>query len=451
MQISLRCQKSEIDFINARQFLQNIHYETSSQAEKLAWRILDPFSQSVAEIGTLSLTDKMDYDNQIRFFLKERVERMLANITIALKARISSLSLFHSEELDEGSKIFFNLLAKEIKVEHVKTPFIFKQDFNLNKQEKTVQSLLCDSKADRELIIYHARRYLNIGNGWTAEKLLKKIQSNKDTQAAQLLSFAYNMQGKSREAEVLYKKWKTSPMAEDQVRACYVLSMLYARHHAREDLSVATSKAYLEEAYKILETRNETNYVDYTFDKVFNRNGYALILFREGKLEEAARLLEWGIATIKDRDTPKERMHLSVLYYNVAQVYERLQLFDQCLAAMNTLIEIDPLFAEYHAEKARILLENFQDTKGAEFEIVRALELDAALFDAETFYEYMYLFNEAEAYAATIRLLRLAESQGLNLDRDLNILLAEALLNENTPDALSLVEKYEAEFLSIAV
>jgi tetratricopeptide (TPR) repeat protein len=441
---SFRVPSSCIDFVAARSFLLQMGYVPSSAAEALAWRILDPHSPNKT-LGALSLTDQMNYDNQIRFFLAERIDRMLGNIANKVPMFLSELEILHDGSLDEGSSRFFQLVSNHI-------PVVIRHESNpkssipaLNVVEEIINSLLTSHEllADPAFYLEQARSYLNIGNGWTSEKLLKKLYSfYPNIETAQLLAFALNMQGKPLEAEAFYQAWMQSDRPEDKVRAAYVLSMLYARHHDSTLRSHEKAKSYLIFAHEILKQHSSSSYFDYEFDLVFNRNGYALILFREGKMYEAEALLAWGIEKMKKQDSPKERMHLSVLFFNISQIYEQLQEWEKCLNAIESLISIDPNFSEYHAEFARLLIKARRNFTGAAREIQTALNLDPSAFDSEILYEILYEFSENGHYNEVIDLVSAARQVKIKLNCNVKTLETEALINlERFDEALESAKK----------
>lgn len=116
--------------------------------------------------------------------------------------------------------------------------------------------------------------------------------------------------------------------------------MLYLRHHPKYLRLNEKGKMFLNEAYGNF-GENEIS-----FHKVFNRNGYALYLFRENQVSEAIKLLKEGIKTLSTNKLSEEDnfFHESVLTYNLTQCYIKIGSFENACKYFNRLIEMDPDF-----------------------------------------------------------------------------------------------------------
>lgn len=105
----------------------------------------------------------------------------------------------------------------------------------------------------------------------------------------------------------------------------YSKAMLYTRMHSQEIQSIEKSERLLEQAYDAIVNSSEyvENHPSAIFSALFNRNGYALVLFRKDRVEEAKDLMVDCInkidkLSIHDREEELE-LYRSVLVYNLAQ------------------------------------------------------------------------------------------------------------------------------------
>lgn len=94
------------------------------------------------------------------------------------------------------------------------------------------------------------------------------------------------------------------------------------------------------------------------FFALFNRNGYALVLFRKDRVEEAKDLMVDCInkidkLSIHDREEELE-LYRSVLVYNLAQCYEKLGDYNNAIISLNKLLDKDELMDTYYLDLSRI-------------------------------------------------------------------------------------------------
>lgn len=142
----------------------------------------------------------------------------------------------------------------------------------------------------------------------------------------------------------------------DKVRALYGKSMLYARHHPDGLRDIDTAAACLDHAYGIIGNLSELEraHDDVVFEEVFNRNGFALVLFRRGHVDEALDLLKDGVTRLS-ATTERVAIHRSVLIYNLAQCHKQLGDIEAAIRTFDQLLDVDPYMAEYHLEAAKCL------------------------------------------------------------------------------------------------
>lgn len=125
----------------------------------------------------------------------------------------------------------------------------------------------------------------------------------------------------------------------------YVDSMLYLRKYPHFKRSVNQAAILLDNALAIL-SKNDT--YDAHFHKIFNRNGYALTLFKYKKISEALNLEIELYNQLKNLDFHNEKrdMHLSVILYNIYQCYRVNGDDEYADGTLEELLEMDS--NDYH-------------------------------------------------------------------------------------------------------
>ncbi|MEV0973427.1 tetratricopeptide repeat protein [Microtetraspora glauca] len=162
--------------------------------------------------------------------------------------------------------------------------------------------------------------------------------------------------GRRDEAFELYESARrTSVDPAVHAAAAYGTAMLDARDPdpARRDLGRATG--WINEAIAVsalLPDRRER-----AFKLGFDRNGRALIELRQGRIEEAMRLVESAIE-LAERDLPPEAhpLHRMVLFANRAQLLARSGRNADALRDFDRAIAIDPGFPDHYLDRGNLLL-----------------------------------------------------------------------------------------------
>ncbi|WP_138494478.1 tetratricopeptide repeat protein [Paenibacillus pinistramenti] len=349
--------------------------------------------------------------------------------------------------------------------------------YELNEKELELQTIFFKKAAltEEEIHLLHrgALLYIGVGDPWTAEKILKRLINEKaDPDYFYRMGVVYTQLGRTIEAEHYLEMCRTTGSLSDKALANYILSMLYARHHQKFLLDINKSKNFLEEAYEILCSLSETDLKDIHFHKIFNRNGYALVLFREGKIQEAIELLNFGISNLNDKN---KKLHKTVLIYNLAQCFTKIEKYGEALELYNQVISHDPYYPENYLEYARVLIFSGDYKKGLEV-INRSIELDPFFLEAyslagycydelgetnhcienykkawkldktkiDSAYEYGYALSELERYEECLMLLENIEINPSQLEvsslRNIITLHAEAALNcQGVNDAVQIL------------
>lgn len=327
-------------------------------------RLLYPLDANLAAFvreGATSLTDAASADEQIRFFQRRRVERNYIRLAEWATARSPvSVRIGNAAAIDGPSRELLRIAAAVAgwDVEYCEARLVDSApDVDLENREllDTLERLA--SADDAERVWRAAFDFVNAGDAWTAVALGRRLAAvERSSRVWNLLAIGHAMLNQSEAAEHYYDRWAESDEPLDGIRALYGKAMLYARHHPDGLRDLETSGRLLDEAFalfgRLSEAERSSDSV--VFDEVFNRNGYALILFRRGQVEEALRSLEAGIARLSGT-SEKIAIHRSVLMYNLAQCLQRLGRFEEAIAAYERLIAVDPHMAEYRLEAAKCL------------------------------------------------------------------------------------------------
>lgn len=313
--------------------------------------------------SSLSLTDRIDPENQIRFFLSDRTLRKVAEL--ARKIADTGISNF-SVELQHSEGILLQQLIRSLDRMQIKITLVpcgtlkFTASLTGNEQQLLAE-ILKGPHGSEERLTDDIRKIINCGDVFTAEHLLEhalRYFSDFEARHANIIGTIKNCVNKPIEAEYYYLRFKENPQPLALVQAHYPLSMLYLRHHKQNKINLEKGKQLLEEAFQyILDGGlNSLDEEERNFYTVFNRNGYGLVMFREGKTREAIELLEWGLETLSSH-AGKHFMHKSVILYNICQCYKKLGDYDNAISAYRKLLDIDYAFPEYHLELGLCLLD----------------------------------------------------------------------------------------------
>jgi tetratricopeptide (TPR) repeat protein len=144
----------------------------------------------------------------------------------------------------------------------------------------------------------------------------------------------------------------TSPRVH--MHAAYATAMLYTRHLAPERRDHRIALGWSNIAIALASQLDETE--DQAFSTVFQQNGRALVEGHLGNAEQALALVTQGIERL-DRDLGENghSLHRSVLRHNRAQVLKGLGRWEEARQDYETVIALDPNYAEYHFEYAGLL------------------------------------------------------------------------------------------------
>ncbi|MEV8321297.1 tetratricopeptide repeat protein [Streptomyces sp. NPDC059900] len=381
-----------------------------SQAGKEPWprealiglKLIAPDAPECVSVqGDSSLTDAAQAHDRIRFFLKERVIRNFRDVGQALLAEIGpcSIAVTSAEHLDDGSRLFFETLAAvpraDVRVRMSTGQAADGADvltYAPAATEGRIEHLARESSpgaADLDFLYEQAVRYLSIGDSWTATRILDALLAHRSTPAVWgRLGLGYAMLGRTLEAEFCYLRWSEDTDPVSAAGANYGLSMLYARHHPAHLRSLDRTAAFLEDGYRVLQQADKAT-EDLEFHKVFNRNGYALVEFRRGRVPEAISHLTDGIEKLRN-GSAKNHMHQTVLIYNLAQCYRRIGDSKAAVETYRQLLEVDGKMPEYHMELAHCHMDLGQFDEALKC-LLEARDLGPSILETHSLLGYVYL------------------------------------------------------------
>lgn len=397
MDLYLKVDQQTVSFAPVKALLQYSDYQPEHTYEWNGVKLLHPWREQ--QTSENSLTDTQDVSQQLRFFVKDRTLRHLVKIAyLLLKDRDVHIHIVGAKWLDEGSKLFFEaahqlglIQLTLIYEERENTPMI---TYTPEDEERRIHALTVAPREltaeEKQWLYQSALRYIGCGDAWTGERILTRLfQEEQKADYGYYLGIAYTQLEKTLLAEYYLHLSKQLGKEKDVVSCNYVLSMLYARHHPSYLLSLEKAEKLLHEAYQVLLALAPEE-KDVTFQKVFNRNGYALILFRRGEVNEAIRLLQQGIQTLAQYKNAKAALHQSVLVYNLAQCYMKVRAYERAIEQFRYLIKLDPYYPENHLELARCLIEKEKWSAAIEH-LQQAQKLDPYIMETYSLLGYVYL------------------------------------------------------------
>ncbi len=379
-----------------RHLLRQLKIETTDCDLQIALALVFGLTQETQEARKKShLTHATDMGHQIRFSLNDRVDRAITKLAAFFAKQLLAKSILEVSValLDEDytSQVFFRQLQKEgIRVHStlaLSTSEVLLE--LLNDKEKQILKTLQENKKDLNLILNFARERIYSGDYSTAYSVLMKIElSERNDSAHHILGLCCNFFGNTDESETHFRRLYASSNIISKVKAAYVLSMLYLRLHPKDKQDLEVAENFLSASHQLIESHMTIQ--DYHFHSVFNRNGFALCLFRRGKVHEALQMLQLGIEKLQQSNDGAKNLHQSVLIYNAVQCLKALKRYDECEKLCQTLLEIDSLFPEYWLELSIVYLEQSK-FKLALASIKKAENLDAFIPEIYALRGYLYL------------------------------------------------------------
>lgn len=314
----------------------------------------------------LSLTNSQTIKHQLRFYDSSFGRSQLNNIAYKCVQHLNKLNI----------RIKFNLFRCS-EIENLFISLIFKYTTNSNEIYDTFYKE--KSLHIPDINIAAVRYYLNIGDSWTAvwigEKLLQMNDKQSSFELMHILALAYNSMANTLAGESLLMKLiqldlKDNPKYnKSKVSAYYILAMIYMRHHPKNLKNTEKAYEYLDIAYQLLNHKT-FSHDDKEFAKIFNRNGYALILFASGDVMAAIELLKEKIKKLENDVIPLKGeyvlLHKTVLMYNLYQCYLQQGLINKAEEILLQINEIDFYDTDYRYDLVKLYFDNGELEKGKE-------------------------------------------------------------------------------------
>ncbi|MGE7983664.1 tetratricopeptide repeat protein [Solibacillus sp. NPDC093137] len=316
---------------------------------------LDPKNLKIT--SGMSITDSQNINHQLRYFDLHRALRLINFISYKVYQELQSNNI---------QEITF-----KFNISQVSEPELFFIDRLKHYSQNIIDIIVAPevNKITDEVDFEDMPFYLSVGDLWTSLKIGNDILNSKGTilDSQFILNFAITqnnlgntMAGEALLNQILSKEVNNSNENEIKITALYILSMLYLRHHDRKFHSIEKAENYLEQAFNLL---NDPSFIhnDKEFKRIFNRNGYALLLFKKNQIEEAINLLEIKIRELDVLISGGKEyavLHKTVLLYNISQCYNVLGDFRKSVELLQQIIEIDTYDADYHYEIVKILFDH---------------------------------------------------------------------------------------------
>jgi len=197
------------------------------------------------------------------------------------------------------------------------------------------------------------------------------------------------------------------------IQLLYLTAMLFARYKQPRDLT--KGEEYLNRGLAVIEHANIPE-GERHFQRVFNRNGLAMIRSFQGRHQEALDLCWQGIEELNEYlGADQHRLHRSILNYNIAQVYVATGRYQDALQYFSTAMQMDPNYSEYYNERGNIYLRlGHLDEALADY--LRAIELSPPYFEVFT--------NLGQCYRRMGRMAEAVEAYSWALDLEPGHVLA---------------------------
>ncbi|MBC2195557.1 tetratricopeptide repeat protein [Listeria booriae] len=314
----------------------------------------------------LSLTNNQMIEHQLRFYDSSFGYSQLNNIAYKCIQHLNVQNVrihFNLFKCSEIENLFISLLSKyTINSNEIYDSFY--KETSLHIPDINIDSIRC---------------YLNIGDSWTAiwigEKLLQMDGKQSSFELMHILALAYNSMANTLAGENLLMKLiqldlKDNPKYnKSKISAYYILAMIYMRHHPKNLKNTEKANKYLDTAYQLLNQKG-FSHDDKEFTKIFNRNGYALILFTNGDVKGAIELLNEKISQLENDIIPIKGeyalLHKTVLMYNLYQCYLQQGLSNKAEEILLQINKIDFYDTDYRYDLVKLYFDNGELEKGKE-------------------------------------------------------------------------------------
>lgn len=341
----------------------------------------------------ICLTSEVTFDNRIRYY---HITKLLQPIKFLVSEFLSifyksnntlTLILKNYDNSKISDKWFFDLLYGQIKKENLSIK-LYGGGFDSN--PKIPLSISTDAK-----YIDTLKEHFNHEYDGDALSLFKdsmdKAQYEDAIKSGNLylrnnpfdydielfLGLAYVMSNLPEKGEAHYKHILDNSDDPKLIsNVYYSLSMIYMRHYGKLGKNENKAEYYLNKGKTIILNNKDKLGDEYDYQRIFNRNGIALIEFKNNNLELATEYCEdgqWQLFYLYGNK--KHLLHRAVLLYNCTMTTEAQKKYNDSLKYFYTLLSIDPYFPDYWVHKSK-LDKKMGNIKTAFESINRAIDLN---------------------------------------------------------------------------
>jgi tetratricopeptide (TPR) repeat protein len=174
--------------------------------------------------------------------------------------------------------------------------------------------------------------------------------------------------------EVMEQAMHRTDNPEDLFSGCFMMAMLYIRELQEKDIIKAES--YLERGLEELARCHLSSDLK-IFQTSFNRNGLALIRYRQGRYQEAIELCRWCYEQVNTFIKPEQHLlYRSILLFNIAQVYDFTGNYTEAISYFTDAMAIDPNYSEYYNLRGNLYFKMGQK-QNALSDYLKAIQLSA--------------------------------------------------------------------------
>lgn len=431
----------------------------------------------------ISLTSKVSFKDRIRFYQKNKLDQPIEFFVNILWDSLNNdehynIAFKNIKQINETDSRLLNKLIIRYLVTKPQN-ILITLDGKKIEEEITITSrnnefhFITPISDNSEYILEKFKETMSMGFHEDAIKLgnlyLERYDS-KDAFIRQHLGLAYVFNGYPKEGEQEYRKIlieSNNPIILANIYYC--MSMLYTRHHFKEEIDYQKAFKYLKLGQEVIDNSEESLKDEFLFLKIFNRNGQALIEFKNNDYEKAHNYCDDGQRKLfYYYGNKKHLLHRTVIMYNCTITTKKLKRYNETKLYFDMLLSLDPYYTDYWYDKAKfhsklnqqqemkitfekllsidpyssmftlayaIELDKIRDYKNAEIYYLKALELDPSNSDLLLNYT-AFLYNQKKFKEAKSLYLKYQNTTILKNECLINI--TSSLIEEND---LELAEK----------
>jgi len=371
--IEINAINSPFVFKPIKGLINKVNYSPITGKDRHALSLIFPFDKTLRQERRNShLTDRQIKEKQLRFLgrsetedklrhLAQEIAKLLSGkrikINFYLNQSASKLLFYFIKSLNfySGTEVIFDYSKKSeiCSITHLSNEF---ELFYFSEPEFRIKNA--------SLLYEAARDCGNAGDFESALNLLNSLleldlDSNLYIEVLLYVGLCHRLLSNPIEAEFYFNKVieKTKNIYQRNT-AWYALAMISILGHQPKFKNLSKSENYLQKNYEELCSLKKSKLNKAKI--IFNRNGYALTLFRRGKLKEALEIVEDGVRQLDGFNTKQQFFQQTVLYYNIFQCYLNLGEISKAETTILKLINSDPKFPKYRLDLAEMYLQEKQ-------------------------------------------------------------------------------------------